>query len=235
MTLRGAAIACAAILLCSVAPHAARIPVPRLVLWAWERPENLWFIDPATTGVAYLAATAAIQRDGAVRFRFRMQPLATPPGTARIAVVRIESPGEYVFPDPAQVAEGLRAASLQREVSAIQIDFDARASERRFYLAVLAALREWTALPIGITALASWCAGDAWIPGGVVSEAVPMFFRMGRGESKGMTLTAPVCRTSVGVSTDEVWPARISGRVYVFNPHSWTQADYEAVREKLHE
>ncbi|HET6861920.1 MAG TPA: hypothetical protein VFH91_02705, partial [Pyrinomonadaceae bacterium] len=31
--------------------------VPQTVVWAWERPEDLKFIDPAKIGVAYLAKT----------------------------------------------------------------------------------------------------------------------------------------------------------------------------------
>jgi hypothetical protein len=233
MTLwRVLALAAGTVLLCSVAPHTQRISAPGLVLWAWERPEDLRFIDPSTTGVAYLAATATIRQDGAVAFHFRQQPLATPAGAIRIAVVRIESPARYVFPDPSRLVEGLRAAAEQRDVRALQIDFDARASERRFYRSVLEELRRTTTLPIGITALATWCEGDKWIDPSVVSEAVPMFFRMGRGESKAMAIEAPVCRGAAGVSLDESWPPHPSGRLYVFNPRSWTQADYDSVLRK---
>jgi hypothetical protein len=225
----GLASACAVVLLCSVVRHPPRIPAPGLVLWAWERPEDLRFIDPKTTGVAYLAATAAIRPDGAVRFHFRQQPLATPPGTVRIAVVRVESPARYLFPEASRVADGIAAAGSQPGVSAIQIDFDARGSERPFYRDVLRELRMKTALPIGITVLASWCEGDPWIDPDIVSEAVPMFFRMGRNESKDMPVTAAVCRNSTGVSTDEAWPKRVAGRVYVFHPQPWTKTDYERV------
>src|SRR5580692_4407866 len=105
------ALVASTVLLCSVAPHTQRVTAPGLILWAWERPEDLRFIDPATTGVAYLAATATIRSDGAVHFRFRQQPLATPPGAIRIAVVRIESPPQYRFPEVDQVVDGLRAAA----------------------------------------------------------------------------------------------------------------------------
>jgi len=30
---------------------------PKTILWAWERPENLTFINPADVGVAFLART----------------------------------------------------------------------------------------------------------------------------------------------------------------------------------
>ena len=38
---------------------------PYVFLWAWERPENLEFLDPHATGVAFLARTVCL-RGGAV-------------------------------------------------------------------------------------------------------------------------------------------------------------------------
>jgi hypothetical protein len=234
-------LALAVILLCSVAPHAPSIPAPGLILWAWERPEDLRFIDPATTGVAYLAATLDLQPDGSTRFHFRQQPLQLPPNVALIAVVRIESPPQHVFPKPAEIAARLAQIAKGQDVRALQVDYDARASERGFYRALLAELRKKTDLPIGITALASWCDGDRWVSEEPLSEAVPMFFRMGRGESKDMPIDTDVCRSSIGLSTDEAWPRqRPTGlsehaRIYVFNPHAWTKPDYEAVVRRTEE
>jgi hypothetical protein len=224
----------AAALLFGYTQRPPRIPMPGLVLWAWERPEDLRFIDPASTGVAYLAATIGLQPDGTGRFHLRHQPLRVPPDTSLIAVVRIESPPRYVFGDPARIAAKLATISQKPEVKALQIDYDARASERQFYRALLAALRRKTRLPIGITALASWCDGDPWLNDQSVSEAVPMFFRMGPNESKNMPVRTPGCRDSIGLSTDEAWPARRpqgmreNARIYVFNPHPWTEVAYQA-------
>jgi hypothetical protein len=228
--------------LCSITSHPTRIPAPRLVLWAWERPEDLRFIDPATTGVAYLAATIGIQTDGSLRFHFRQQPLRLPAErTSQIAVVRIETPAHYVLPDPAGMVHGLSRIVQREDLAALQIDFDARASERAFYRAILAGLRERTSLPISITALASWCDSDWQAGSPELSEAVPMFFRMGNRERKDMSIRASACRGSIGLSTDEKWPAhRPAGllnpsRVYVFNPHPWTKPDYDATVRQLDE
>ncbi len=238
---RLALLAAAVILLCSIAPHSPQIHAPGLVLWAWERPEDLRFIDPATTGVAYLAATVNLQPDGSARFHFRQQPLRLPPGTSLIAVVRIESPPHYVFPKPADIAAGLTEIAQRKDLRALQIDYDARASEREFYRALMAELRSRTEIPIGITALASWCDGDRWLSGEPLSEAVPMFFRMGRNESKDMAIDTLGCRSSIGLSTDETWPRRRPAglseraRIYVFNPHAWTKSDYETVVRRAEE
>jgi len=62
-----------------------------------------------------------------------------------------------------------------------------------------------------------------------------MFFRMGSGESKNMSVSAAACTASIGLSTDETWPVyrphglRDAARIYVFNPHAWTKADYDLV------
>lgn len=63
---------------------------PKVILWAWERPENLEFLDPERFGVAFLAQTLELQSDEVV-FRPRRQPLKIGPATKLIAVTRIES------------------------------------------------------------------------------------------------------------------------------------------------
>ncbi|HUP05235.1 MAG TPA: hypothetical protein VMU19_14660, partial [Bryobacteraceae bacterium] len=69
---------------CSRAPDP--LPgVPRLVLWAWERPEHLRFVDPRAAGVAFLARSISWQ-GGRVASSPRYQPLEVQPGTAMIAV-----------------------------------------------------------------------------------------------------------------------------------------------------
>jgi hypothetical protein len=231
--------AAAVILFASLAQRPAPIPMPPLVLWAWERPEDLRFIDPATTGVAYLAATVNLQLNGTTQYHFRLQPLRVPVNASLTAVVRIESPPRYTFPDPAAIAAGLAQIAQHPKVKALQIDFDARVSERTFYRAILSSLRRQTALPVGITALASWCTGDPWLEGQALSESIPMFFRMGPTESKDMPVKEQGCRNSIGLSTDEAWPAaRPAGlsntaRVYVFNPHAWTKVDYDATVRRI--
>ena len=51
--------------------------LPRVILWAWERRENLNFIDPDRTGVAYLACTLDLYGNGVLN-RPRFQPLTVP-------------------------------------------------------------------------------------------------------------------------------------------------------------
>jgi len=188
------------------------VAVPALVLWAWERPEDLRFLDSERVGVAFLAGTVRLRRDG-VSFRPRMQPLRVSPQTKLVAVVRIESVAEAAgeraasgqvagrrtgdgrFAVDRVAAEQERVAEIASyiartaalpQVVAVQIDFDATVSERTFYREVLNALRQQlpAGMPLSITALASWCIGDPWLAGLPVDEAVPMLFRMGVGQSE---------------------------------------------------
>ena len=50
--------------------------LPRVILWAWERPEDLRFINPQEIGVAFLAETIILRGDRAI-IRPRLQPLAS--------------------------------------------------------------------------------------------------------------------------------------------------------------
>src|ERR1700743_2628486 len=48
------------------------------IRWAWERPEDLSFIDTRQFGVAYLARTLVLKGDEVV-VRPRLQPIKFPP------------------------------------------------------------------------------------------------------------------------------------------------------------
>jgi hypothetical protein len=216
---------------------------PRVILWAWERRENLSFIDPDKTAVAYLACTLDLDGDR-VRIRPRFQPLTVPPRTTLIAVVRIED--DRQAPPTLSASQRVRAARIiagfaNASTAAIQIDFDALRSGRAFYRDLLADVRSRlpAAIPLSMTALASWCLDDDWISGLPVDEAVPMLYRMGP-DARAITaylrgggeFGPASSRNSIGLSLD----AQISGlgaagkRVYLFSPHPWTA---EAVRKAL--
>jgi uncharacterized membrane protein len=212
---------------------------PRVFLWAWERPEILDFLDPAEVGVAVLAETIILNRSE-IAVRPRMQPVELPPKITTIAVVRIES--SSAVPTETVRREAVRQilSLTSRSSVGIQIDFDARASERPFYRTMLAEVR--SQMPRGkmlsITALASWCIYDAWISDLPVDESVPMLFRLGAGNAEikrylagGGDFRAARTRYSIGISMDEL-PVKAAGgrRVYVFNPKPWTR---ESVNEAL--
>jgi Protein of unknown function (DUF3142) len=218
--------------------------VPPLVLWAWERPEDLRFLDPTRVGVAFLAATVRLGPKG-VSYRPRMQTLQVAKETSLVAVVRIETAaGAALAPETARrVAGEIARAGRLPGVVALQVDFDATTSERSFYRKLLVELRQQLppSMPISITALTSWCIGDPWMSGLPIDEAVPMLFRMGVGQTEvtnwmrsGHDFREAACRTSVGVSLDEPWPALPSGRrTYAFSPSPWTERSFEKLLREM--
>src|SRR5437763_15764784 len=63
---------------------------PPIVLWAWERPEDLRGLDSKRFAVAFLAQTLVLKGDDVI-LNPRQQPLQVSPDTKLIAVTRIES------------------------------------------------------------------------------------------------------------------------------------------------
>ena len=202
---------------------------PRVFLWAWERPENLEFLDPQAAGVAFLARTVWL-RGGAVSVRPRLNSLRYPPAAVLMAVVRVE-PQDAELPPVEATSAAIAEAAAIPGVRALQVDFDATLSQRPYYRALLQDLRRRVpaAIPFSMTALTSWCQSDSWLEGLPVVEAVPMLFRMGPGERPARSFRPALCRSSAGVSLDE--PLReppSAARLYLFNPRPWTASTYQA-------
>ena len=179
---------------------------PRQVIpWAWERREDLRFVRGE---VAYLAQTITL-RSSDVDVHPRMQPLFIDKSTRVTPVVRIETHRAAL--DDAQ--RGAVVAAIDRLHSDhVQIDFDATASERAFYRALITDLHR-TIPHITITALASWCSDDRWLAGLPIEDAIPMLFQMGADDrvvrarlARGEDFREPLCRMSAGITIDEKPP-----------------------------
>lgn len=219
---------------------------PMMMLWAWERPEDLRFLDSRDSGVAFLAQTLTLERES-VRYAPRRQPLELPDGIYLIAVTRIETQKPAVLRpsySEEQIVEMARLVSetLNRpNVRGIQIDFDAVASERRFYKRFLERLRNELPpdFPLNMTALASWCLGDLWLNDLPVDEAIPMVFEMGSDTervraylAKGNDWREPLCTASYGVSVDEppVEGLAPNRRMYYFKNTAWSGTGIRGLR-----
>lgn len=206
--------------------------MPRRMIWAWERPEDLRFLEPKEFGVAFLAQTISLENDRAVP-KPRRQPLELSPGTYVIAVTRIETlkemgKGPTLDEKMAgEVASLIKSTCALPDVKGVQVDFDAVSSERAFYRSMMTKLaNEIKALDaadanthhssltghhsLTMTSLASWCTGDAWFNDFPVDEAIPMVFQMGSDEQKiktylrnGNDWLEPLCRGSYGLSIDD--------------------------------
>jgi hypothetical protein len=192
------------------------------MLWAWETPQDLRFLKSPDVGVAFLAAHLYIKGQH-VSVRPRRQPLRVAPGVYRMAVVRIDC-------DPAakpvfsrRVVDALLSIVRTMDVPALQVDFDARTSERQFYRQVLDELRPAVTF-LSITALASWCHARTWMDRLPVDEVVPMAFGI------HTKFDAAVCRKSLGIAAEDalVRPAGVQ-RMYVFQGNSWTEPQVRMV------
>ena len=208
---------------------------PSTFLWAWENPEDLRFVG-TRAGVAFLSRTVILSGDN-VAIKPRMQRLLVGPKTRLMAVVRIETDRPKLSPTQrVKVVEAILSAAKAKNLEGIQIDFDAKRSEREFYRALLEDVRKKLpeSMGLSITALASWCMGDNWVEGLPVDEVVPMLFRMGaerdiirRDWSGGQ------CGGALGLSTDEPAVGRPTAKVYWFHPGPWDkQAAEKAINRK---
>ena len=217
--------------------------MPSKIIWAWERPEDLRFLDAKEFGVAFLAQTIFLDKEG-ISPKPRRQPLEVIAGTYLIAVTRIETnkDGTKRPTFDAEVANkvaGLIKSTLDLpDVKGVQIDFDAVVSERVFYRSLMNEVRKQLPpnTPLTMTSLASWCTGDAWFNDFPVDEAVPMAFQMGADEEKikaylrnGNDWKEPLCRGSYGISVDEgrfegIKPGR---RMYYFKNSAWKNGDLQ--------
>jgi Protein of unknown function (DUF3142) len=214
--------------------------LPSETLWVWERPEDLRSIDARRVSIALLDQTIVL---GSSSISIpRREPVVYRTGVDRIAVVRIEAvPGATLDShQSSQAAEILLRAANQPDISALQVDFDAKKSQRGFYRELLWDLRGRMPanLPLSITALASWCSNDDWIADLPVDEAVPMLFRLepdrryASPDLPQFRIREPLCMGSVGVSTREPWPGYMHGkRVYIFADRGWRE-DLQLLAER---
>ena len=214
----------------------------RLILWAWEMPERLDFIDPGQIAVAYLDQTIYVGKS--VHTRPRVQPMQVSPGTEVVAVVRMEVPSAAETSQAAasEIVAALLRSARRPGVAALQVDFDAVKSQQPFYSQILRQTRREmpAGMPLSVTALASWCAYDRWLAGLPIDEAVPMLFRMGKEQNlfrpdlSAPLVREPLCSGSLGLSVDEPWPHELAvRRLYVFNPRPWTRQSVTRVAEEV--
>ncbi len=219
---------------------------PKIILWAWERPEDLRFINTREVGVAVL--TNSIHLKGEETFiRPRLQPLQISKDAFVISVTRIETDrtDKPAFSDDQRqkIIAKVLAATHNPLTAGVQIDFDAKTSEREFYKQLLTDLRQALppAMPLSITALASWCLYDDWIAELPVDEAVPMLFRMGADAKQirahvegGGEFRVPQAEQSLGLATDEPFTRLPAGkRIYIFSNRAWEKAAAQSMIEEV--
>ncbi|MEO6921260.1 MAG: hypothetical protein ABI171_19930 [Collimonas sp.] len=198
-------------------------------------------------GVAVLDTTVLL-RDGSATVRRRQQPLRLPPEwyaasgllpkAPVVTIVHIDmarGPHKPALNNKQKqlIVNAVVAAATRSPSQVVQLDFEVMHSQKPFLADVVQ--RSRAALPdnvaLSITALASWCVGDAWLADLPVDEIVPMAFRMATdGErmreilDQDGRLPRPECQPSLGLSLDEQpWPNKLrSQRLYLFNRTAWS-------------
>lgn len=214
---------------------------PLVFLYAWQRPEDLSFLHDQTQ-VAYLAGSITF-KNGQTQTSPRLQPLKTNTDTQSTSVVRIDD-----LDNPPQLNNNMidEASKFILELcdnakAGCQIDFDARSSERDFYSKLLTQVRQGLdpRISLSITALLSWCDSHSWIDKLPITEAVPMFYRIGpetnlvrQGLTGASFMQNPKCQRSIAISLDEPLPSikYLKNRnIYIFNPKSWTADAFSGI------
>ncbi|WP_066719775.1 hypothetical protein [Sphingomonas pituitosa] len=218
-------------------------PPPRLIVWAWERPEDLRFLPPDAE-IAVQTGFIELAGDGFTA-RGRRYPLRTdrPPSTAVVHLqIDDRDPPRWTPALRARVAAAVRHFARIVPTPRVQIDFEVRRSQRQILIDVLDDARAGLprAVPLSMTAIASWCQED-WLSRLPVDEIVPMLFRMGRGDPAirariegGGDWSDPACRKALAISADTpIARAPAGRRIYLFAPRSWTPSTFNAVRSQV--
>lgn len=180
--------------------ESARRIQPRIMLWSWQKIEDLRDLDTNKAGVALLAGRFTVDQDK-IALEPRLAQLQLPHGCYKEAVARVEMkhlPSEKdIDRVSAQLAQSIVHLALAHgRVDGLQIDYDAKQLEREFYVKLLKHLRQQlpTDLTLSMTALASWSQGDQWLRQSIerdhlaIDYVVPMFFTMGVGKDQAVHL-----------------------------------------------
>lgn len=232
---------------------------PKITIWAWERNEDLRFIDPKEVEVAYFAGNIYLQGER-VRFRPRTHKLLLPRQTKTTPVFRIETirASEPLSHSSADIVAEIISKQLSERSSAagsssiqqVQLDFDALEDERAYYRLLLERMRHRVPpkTKISITALTSWLMHDRWLSRGCADEAVAMLFSMGPG--KGTVLeriedtkldTGAGLDIAIGISANEIETNKTlrsagvlksAGSIYIFNSRPWTERRFKAIKNE---
>ena len=222
---------CTLLMLCHAAAGA------QAVAWLWdEAPLPAW----STSEAAVLQRHILLTGDTA-RTRPRMRQPAMPASTLVTPVLHVEvstvNPPRDMESSRAMIVAALLDAAATSTSGWVQLDMEAKPSQREFYRSLVGQLR--AALPpqvkLSVTALAWWCRSPAWLDGLAADEVVPMFFRMGKDgaamraivEQSPATLHASCRAGSAGFSPQEQFAPQVAARyrkTYWFDRYAWKRA-----------
>lgn len=234
-------------------------PTPQIILWAWDRPQFLNPHLPQQISIAFLHSSILLRGNSSEKsdsisstsasststthlaLKNRMHALVIPEKTLVIPVVHIDidnlnPPKGLTTQQIEKIVDTVNQASKQSNSGWVQLDFEARPSQRKDYLEILQRLQPLRQqYKLSITALASWCMFDQWLDVALVDEVVPMIFRMGKGRDDVTNWVSTYgsfplmsCNKSLGWMVGENWlPTKEMKRVYLFHSKFWTATQIE--------
>jgi len=213
---------------------------------AAQAEQAAWLWDEARLPAWSTREAAVLQRHilltgNDILLRPRKRWPALPPTTLVTPVLHVEvstvNPPTQIDKSRAIIISALLDAAAVSSSGWVQLDMEAKPSQRDFYRSLVADLR--AALPpqlkLSVTALAWWCRSPAWLDGLAADEVVPMFFRMGKDdaamrviiEQSPATLHASCRAGSAGFSPQEPFPHAVSARyarTYWFDRYAWKRS-----------
>jgi hypothetical protein len=160
-----------------------------------------------------------------------------PPASRITPVVHVEvstiNPAVDIESRRAMIVRAMHEAADASTSGWVQLDMEAKPSQRLFYRSLVRQLRKELPpqIKLSVTALAWWCRSPAWLDDLGADEVVPMFFRMGKDsarlrdiiEHSPATLHAS-CRNVAGFSPQEPFVSAVTARyrkTYWFDRYAW--------------
>lgn len=212
---------------------------PSVYLWAWDRPEDLRFVEPHI-GIAYFAGEIDL---GAKKpeFRPRQKPLLVSKGQPVLPVlhVRARRGGHYGNVEQQLILDAIRRLMAESSTEKIQLDFEVYHSQRNFYKNLVRTIKEKNPhRKLSVTALASWCGHDSWLVGLPVAEIVPMLFDPShkKGDANHQLPQASLCKESVGLANYETYATLPRAKIYyLFSNRAWRREDVIRMLARIHE
>jgi hypothetical protein len=209
----------------------------RQVAWLWDEAQlPPWSVREAAVLQRHILLTgdSALTRP---RMRWPLMPAATQVTPVLHVEVSTVNPPVNMEASRAMIVAALLDAAAVSTSGWVQLDMEAKPSQRTFYRSLVGQLRDElpSRIKLSVTALAWWCQSPAWLDGLAADEVVPMFFRMGRDgaamrallEQSPASLHASCRAGSAGFSPQEPFGRQIVERyrkIYWFDRHAWKRA-----------
>lgn len=209
-------------------------PAPARIAWLWDGAAMpAWSAPEAAVLVnnILLSGERIYTRRRMTRARLAAGTRVTPLLHVEVSTVL---PPRDIEESRQIIVDAMLAAARASTSGWVQLDMEARPSQRLFYLSLVAQLRRMLPpdIKLSVTALTWWCRAPGWLDDLAADEVVPMFFRMGKDSARLRALIVddggalhPRCRAgSAGFSPQEPWPASVQQRYhrsYWFDYHAW--------------